>query len=346
MHLTDISIRRLKLEEKQKIYFDDSLPGFGVRVSKKHKTFVCIYGPKRRYKSLGKYPSVSLQDARRDAKILLAVQPASSGLVRYSAAVSSFLKDAKLHIRPETQRQYERHLNAFGSAKRIGEITRTEIRDHLDTYSDRPFAYHHALAALRAFFAWCVRQELVDRNPVAGERQISTPSRERVLTLDELRTIYAYDYPNYCYILRLCILTGQRRTEIASIQPEWIDGDRITFPGSITKNKRDHTIPLTDTTKALAAHAPFGKDGAFNGWSNATRRLKKHVEIQDWRPHDLRRSFSTHCAAIGVPISIVERILNHSVGTVTPLAKVYNRYDYHAEVKEALETYEKLILQS
>ncbi|MEH6728947.1 MAG: Arm DNA-binding domain-containing protein, partial [Hyphomicrobiales bacterium] len=70
MRLTDLSIRQLKAPDKgQKTYFDVGLPGFGVRVSQGgSKSFVVMYGQKRRLKTVGRYPHLSLADARREAK--------------------------------------------------------------------------------------------------------------------------------------------------------------------------------------------------------------------------------------------------------------------------------------
>ncbi|WP_461459190.1 Arm DNA-binding domain-containing protein, partial [Parasphingorhabdus sp.] len=70
MSLTDLQIRRLKVPEKgQKTYYDPGLPGFGVRVSQGgSKTFVVVYGKDRRRRSLGRYPELSLSDARILAK--------------------------------------------------------------------------------------------------------------------------------------------------------------------------------------------------------------------------------------------------------------------------------------
>ena len=344
MKLTDLSIQRLKPTDKQVVYYDDAIPNFGIRVGKRSKTYIVKIGKTRTIRSLGRYGEITLKMARRAAQEALLFQAPGLRSGSYSDAVSSFLGEIKNHNRPETIRQYKRHLDAFKPSKKLSDIKRTEVKSHLNEYHDRPHAYAHSLAALRVFFNWCIRQEIIESHPIAGERLAPLKSQERVLSIDELRAIYGYSFPPFSTILKLCILTGQRRSEIASIAPEWIEGSTITFPGSITKNKRTHTIPLTAQTKELVEHAPFGKAGAFNGWSNGKRRIDKHIDVKDWTIHDLRRTFSTIHAEIGTPIHVTEKLLNHATGTLTPIAQTYNKYSYIPEMKTALENYEKFVL--
>src|SRR5205823_4302556 len=70
MRLTDLTIRSLAVERGQKMFFDDSLTGFGIRVSPHSKTFVLVIhrGYRNKWETLGKYPIVSLADAREEAR--------------------------------------------------------------------------------------------------------------------------------------------------------------------------------------------------------------------------------------------------------------------------------------
>lgn len=344
MKLTDLSIRKLKHPESgRKIYFDDNLPGFGIRLSKRSKSFVAYFGKStnRQFKTIGKYPDLSLSDARREAKILLATQPKlNRSTTNYSDAVKSFLSDRETKNRPETVRQYRTYLEAFHPKKKLADITRSDILKHLDTYKNRNSAYSHSLVSLKVFYGWCIRNDLVEFSPIAGEQKPKVPPRERVLSSPELKEIFSYEDPNFSIILKLAMLTGQRRTELASVEPDWIEEDTITFPSWITKNKRTHTIPTTPRIHDLLTNAPFGKNGAFNGWSNGKRRIDKVVKIDHWTIHDLRRTFATIQAQIGTPIHITERLLNHSSGTISGVAAVYNRHTYMTEMRSAMHSFE------
>lgn len=76
----------------------------------------------------------------------------------------------------------------------------------------------------------------------------------------------------------------------------------------------------------------------FNGWSKSKERLK--ADIPPWTLHDLRRTFSSNLAALGTPIHVTEKLLNHASGTISGVAAVYNRHTYFDEMRQAILTYE------
>ena len=355
MRLTDISIRKLKHPEKgQKVHFDDSTPGFGVRASKRYKSFVVYFGERenRRFKTLGRYPDLSLQQARKEAKKILSSNPVhvSTRSKKYPDAVSDFLEDCLNRNRPSTAKSYKHYLTAYKAKKRVGDITRSDIKNHLQVYRGRDSAYSHALTSFKVFFNWCTQQEMIDRNPIAGEKNISVAARDRVLSIEELKQVYEYEDGMFSNILKLCILTGQRRSEVAAIHSNWIEDNSITFPAETTKNGRIHTIPLTDRALSLLEGEGFlfsSKEGSvFNGWGKSKARIDKNVEIAHWVIHDLRRTFATIHAQIGTPIHVTERILNHSSGVISGVAAVYNRHTYFDEMRNAVTAYEEHLFNS
>ena len=348
MKFTELSLRKLKPSSKgQKTYFDDSLPGFGLRVSTKSKSFIVKYGENRTIKTLGRFPDLTLADARKEAKRFLAFIPGTKTSKTYPDAVTQYLEECEQRNRPSTIYGYKHYLNSFKTKKRLPDIKRSDIQKHLSIYKERPSAYSHALTALKIFFNWALRYELVEINPVAGERPIPIPSRERVLTYEELKEIYNYHHPPFSTILKLCILTGQRRSEIAAINTEWIESDVITFPASVTKNKRTHSIPITESSRNLIVGSGeiFGNSNGtvFSGWGRAKRRIDKYIDIPHWTIHDLRRTFATINAEIGTPLHITEKILNHSTGIISGVAAVYNRYNYIGDMKGSLLCYEQYL---
>ncbi len=152
-----------------------------------------------------------------------------------------------------------------------------------------------------------------------------------MLTNDELRQVWAYDYPPFSDYLKLQILTGQR---IGQWKNYTMDDETITFHAVAMKGRREHVLPLTDAVAKLLPLEPF------NGWSNAKVRLDKHVKLDTpWVIHDLRRTFSTNCAMLGIPLHVTERILDHRTGTISGVAAIYNRHTYMPEMREALDQY-------
>lgn len=324
MHLTDISIRQIAFTENgQRRVWDDQTPGFGLVVGKRTKTFIVMFGRERTLKTLGRYPSVSLKDARSAAKRLLAAPTSSKASLTLLKAREAYLSECETKNRDRTVAEYRRYLRIL-DGKTFATATRQALR------TDSP----HALVALKVFFNWCVRNEYADRNPLSGERATYGHARSRVLTHDELKAVWAYEAPPFSDIVKLLILMGQRRSETAAIEDAWITDDLITFPPEITKNKREHVLPFGETAGAYLPPEPF------NGWSKAKARIDKHVKIAPWMLHDLRRTFSTIHAEIGTPVHVTERLLNHVSGTISGVAAIYNRHSYVAEMRQAVRTYE------
>lgn len=96
---------------------------------------------------------------------------------------------------------------------------------------------------------------------------------------------------------------------------------------------------------------------AISGYSNAKERLDKFmlavareeaaerglnpddVEIPEWRLHDLRRTMASGMARLGHAPHVVEAVLNHTGGTISGVAAVYNRYSYADEKAQALNAW-------
>ena len=81
----------------------------------------------------------------------------------------------------------------------------------------------------------------------------------------------------------------------------------------------------------------------FSGWSKAKREFDEGLNFSDYTLHDLRRTFSSNLAKIGVPIHVTEKILNHVSGTVSGVAAIYNRHSYADEMQEAMVNHEKYL---
>lgn len=357
--LTDLMVKKLPFAETgQKTYWDVSTPGFGVRCSKRSKSFVVMYGPKRLLKTLGRYPGVSLADARKHAKrfqIEFVDQPevVKKECMSFANAKEAFLAECVTKNRPRTVYDYTRILNRhFKFQKNVNEIDRREIMKVLGRLSSTPSEKSHAYVVIRIMMNWCVRQGLIEHNPVPVMKQ-HCKSRDRVLSNKELVEVFKHadeiGYP-YGTIVQLLILTGQRRGEIAGLRRSWIGGDEIVFPASHTKNSREHRLPLTPRVSQILRGLPdlsdmfflarTGNDRPFNGWGKCKERFDRCIGFSDYTLHDIRRTFSSNMARLGTPIHVTEKLLNHVSGSVSGVAAVYNRYSYADEMRSALIAYE------
>ena len=206
-------------------------------------------------------------------------------------------------------------------------------------------------ASLSAFFAWAVREGLLDNNPVVGTNIQPEASRARVLDDDELKIIWnALGPDDYSTIIRLLVLTGQRANEIGSLCWSEIAGDRIVLPPQRTKNGREHSIPVTPAVRAFLdgrEHSDafvFGRQHAkpFSGWGVSKAGLDRRIraaghQLAHWRVHDLRRTVATRMAELGVAPHIIEAVLNHVGGHKGGTAGIYNRANYEPQKRAALE---------
>jgi integrase len=210
---------------------------------------------------------------------------------------------------------------------------------------------------IATFFAWAMREGIVDANPVIGTNKFEEKSRSRVLTDDELSTIWkALEDDHFGAIMKLLALTACRASEIADLRWTEIGEDAIILPPERTKSARLHLVPLSGPAAAIIAAQPrrtnsdgtaralvFGiGQGGFCGWDPCMRRLNARiaaangVALPHWTPHDLRRTCRTRMAALKVPPHVAEAVLNHSSGHMAGVGAIYDRWSYEPEKRQAL----------
>jgi integrase len=374
MRLTDITVRNLPVPERgAKIYVCDHFDGFGVRVSQAGtKAFVLTYGKHRERVTIGRYPILGLAEARVEAKRILAERTLGKhrpARLKASEALTRFLGEQKEKNRPLTVRYTEAILrNHFPKIldKHLEDIRTDDVTNVTDKLlkKGQPAAANHAFTAIRTFLRWCVRRRYIHHSPIEGiELPAKAASRERTLTDDELRIVWtAADEldGHFGVIVKLLILTGQRRSEIGGLQAEWCSipaapransQPTICLPSEITKNGRVHSFPIGPTAAATLSSSitasttsifpARGHDTKpFNGWSKGKLLLDQKAKIAPWTLHDLRRTFATGLQRLGVRIEVIEALLNHVSGTRAGIVGVYQRHHYQDEMREAVEQWE------
>jgi integrase len=368
MKLTETAIAKLILPsgKSDAIFFDDHMPRFGVRLrdggSKKYIVQYRQGGLTRRY-TLGPTATLRLDEARERArKVLVATDDgrdpaaekqnkrAAVGLIFLTVA-RDFLEASKL--RPKTKVGYTYHIEALLKPLHklpLGSIDRQTIASHLRVIAkdNGPTTANRARSTLSSMFAWAIGEGLCESNPIIGTNVQQETARERVLTDAELASIWnaAAEDHDYGRIVRLLMLTGQRRDEIGGLRWSEIDMDKnlITLPPIRTKNGIEHQIPLSNSALAILNSCfrhrdlvfGLGQNG-FAAWSRHKPELDRVSGVTDWTLHDLRRTAATRMADIGVQPHVIEAVLNHVSGHKAGVAGIYNRSTYATEKRAALD---------
>ncbi|MGD0563495.1 MAG: tyrosine-type recombinase/integrase [Roseiarcus sp.] len=382
MKLDQASVARLVLPpgRSELRIFDEDLPGFGVRLRAGGKrTWIVQYrnaGGKTQTATLGSTAVVTAARARQAAKqnladITLGGDPqAKKAELRARAAetleavATRFLSHQQERLKARSYEQVETHLTKHWAPLNglsIHEITRRNVAAHLGKIAAErgPFAANRARTTLSGLFTWAMKEGVVDANPVLGtNRKADEKARNRVLADAELVAIWnACRDDDYGRIVRLLILTGQRRDEVGDMAKSEVSlaARKWNIPRERTKNGRAHEVPLPDLALGILEPAIlregrekrdliFGDGvGGFSGWSKAKAAIDERIAEATgaaptpWRLHDLRRTAATQMAELGVLPHVVEAVLNHVSGHKAGVAGVYNLALYAAEKRRALD---------
>jgi integrase len=363
VHLTDVAVQRL---QQPGTYWDETTPGFGVRIGKNRKTWIIMRGQVRQRVRIGRYPSMSLADARKQAKKLLTEAPTRNPAITFSTAYDAYKIDVIDHKKPKTQIEYKRLLKKYLiphiGRKRLAELAYEDVIDCVKSASKSEAA--HALAVCRAFLRWCVRppRRYMTHSPLEGVQVKPAGKRRRVLNPEELKAVWrAAEKQGYPHgtIVQLLVATGQRRGEIANLRRPWINEKEktITLPEWLTKNSKEFIFPYGDMVAGILDTVPRRNDTdllfpstrsterPISGWSKYKKELADGVP--QWRLHDLRRTFRSAHAEIGTPAEIAERLINHAAAVQSDVEAIYDRWHYLPQMREAalhLENHLKALL--
>jgi integrase len=209
-------------------------------------------------------------------------------------------------------------------------------------------------ARLSSLFTWLRTKRRIETNPVAGVAAPDGPkARDRVLSDLEVIALWrATDEVGEPFgsIFKLLLLTGCRLNEIAGMQWNELstDGATLHLPAERVKNKRPHDVALSPLARDIIASATRIDGASFvftvtgrspvNGFSRVKGRLDAITGIDEpWRTHDIRRTVASGLQRLGVPLPVTEKILNHVSGSFSGIVGIYQRHEYAAEQRVALE---------
>ena len=305
--LTDLAVQNLKPDPAGRFeVFDSKLSGFGVRVFPSGiKSFILFYRHQGRLRrlTLGRYPIITLAEARRLALDALGrvTHGSDPHQEKQDARRKSTFEDAvgrfvaehcQRHNRAETAHETARILRTRFVGKwrtrDLQEIARADIARVLDNIigEGKGSTANHALAAIRKFFNWCVERGLVETSPCTG---IKSPapnrSRDRVLSDVELAAVWhassRVEFP-FGTIVKLLILTGQRRGEVTEMRWNELDFENATWsiPAERTKSFRAQVVPLGPQAISLLQLAPrFESDFVFGVPVKIIQRFNQRFNI-------------------------------------------------------------------
>jgi len=372
MKLTKASIAQITLPpgRADAIFFDDDLKGFGLRVRAGGKrTWIVQYriGGQQRRMSIGTVHTLDPDRARREArerlaKVTLGGDPQADKLDLRARAkltlghiIEQYLAIKAPKLRASSFGDMRRYLRGYWKALHrtpIHRITRRDVAARLGEIikENGPIAAARARMALSGLLIWSIREGYCDANPVSLTHRPDTESRsrDRVLSDAELAAVWgACRDDDYGRIVRLLILTGQRRDEVGAMAWSELDRDRGTWtiPAERSKNHRTHKITLPaaawsiiDTVERREGREYlFGQVAhGFTSWVKSKAALDKRTELAPWVIHDLRRTGATRLADLGVQPHVIETLINHVSGHKAGVAGIYNRSSYEREVRAAL----------
>jgi integrase len=325
---------------------------------------------------IGSAAAITVGEARKRAAILhaevkLGRDPAGEKVIgkaraneTVAATLPLYLRQQKDRLRPRAYVEVERHLLTHARhlhPQPLTGVSRRDVAAVLTAIADSKSGAtaNRVRSSLSAFFVWCMKQGLLDANPAAFTDRRPEKSRDRVLTADELRQIWAALRDDaYGAIVKLLVLLGSRREEIGALRWSEVDLDKalITLPPNRVKNGRERIIVLTAPALAILKNQPrltwpdgslcdlvFGHGArGFNDWQGSKIDLDARIAAQGkplkpWVLHDFRRLLSTAMHDyLQIQPHVVEACLGH-VGHQRGTPGVYNRAQYEREMRVALD---------
>lgn len=362
-------LNKLEALEKREDYRDKSTRGLQLRVSTtgvKSFSYAFRLANKMARVTLGRYPDLNLKTARQKTDefrrlVSMGIDPRfekRDKITKQKMTVELMVSDfIYKYAKPKNSswQQAENNLrlylvSALGK-KSIHDVRRQDIHSILDELVDRGkyTAANRALAHIRKFFGWLIERGYLENSPADHiKKRYNELERERVLNDEELRAIWnasnSMSGP-YNAWMKLCILGGQRRLETASLRRYQIVDGCWQLSGGETKNKHLHIVPLSRQALEIVDNL-MEQDGEYlirsgrngdnpvNGFSKAKTQMDRLSGVKDWKIHDIRRTVATNLSKLGVDRFLLQRIMNH---TDTSVTKIYDRYSYLDEKREALQ---------
>ncbi len=377
--LTKTRIDQAKYEGKGRSFYalwDTAIPGFGLRIHPSgRKNFILKYRSdgRQRIANVGVYGHITLDEARRMAKVMAAqiVEGRDPAAEKQKQSIKKTMeglcedyleRHAKVHkqksLRDDVRRIEKVFLPLWGH-RTVRSITRDEISAlHQEIGERAPYEANRTLAQLSKMFELAKTWGYLDENlanPARRIQKFKEKKRDRWVTPEELpKLAMKIDEESNVYVraaLWLYLLTGVRKSELLAAKWEHVDFHRRELYLPDTKAGRDYYVSLNAEAIAILEDVPrlegnpYILPGKKEGHhlvniSKPWGRVRKEAGIEDVRLHDLRRTVGSWLAQDGNSLPIIQKALNHSTITAT---MVYARMA-EDPVRKALDEHGKKVM--
>ncbi|MFD1610819.1 tyrosine-type recombinase/integrase [Sphingomonas tabacisoli] len=293
--------------------------------------------------------------------------------------VKAYLKAEWPDSWADAEARLKNHVVPKIGSKPLPEITSTDIGDVLDPLRPRKALARNVYVLLKLLFDWAAAPERrdIERSPLDGMKAPPAPkARKRVLSPDEIVAAWkgSFKLPREeGRFVRLLFCTLQRRNEVARLPWKELtkEAQRWHMVGDRAKNEEDHLVHLNALAMAEFDALGWKQRGlvfpsstgetAISGYSKMKKRLDAAmllflqeladtraaalgedphpVSLERWTLHDIRRSGTTALQALGFPVEVTEKVINHKSGEVSGIKKVYNLWAYEPEKRAALNAW-------
>ncbi len=248
------------------------------------------------------------------------------------------------------------------------DVSGADLVDLLERVNAKhPKQVKEVLSVVKTIFDHAQSKKIIDINPAVGisHKAISGVAGRAVSTRimlndDEIKALLtALGKANRTveFVTRILLSTAVRIQALMLAEWAHVDFEKKTWlipPGDGRKSIREFVVPLTEQVigyfqelKKIAGRSDYvvpvikkRKEGDYPMQPGSVNHALERVcadlgdKIRAFSPHDLRSTARSHLGALGVPVAIAERCLNHTLGG---LIAVYDQHDYLVERRKALE---------
>ncbi len=383
--LNDNLVRSIEHQEAEIEIYDSKVSGLAIRIYPTGgKSFVYRFkwdGKSKRY-TIGKYPKITVNQAREIAKdlyakIRLGINPLleKKELIEnqrsplFNQLKKEYIEKYLPTIRSSTSKEFKRIIDKELTPlykSQLNQISKTQVIQLLDRKAfsqKRPTQANQIKIVLSSMFSFAVRRDMIDTNILLSVPTYPTgdSQRQRYYSESEIKEIWSHveQMPSPTKeAFKLLFLLGQRKNETLQLQWKHIDESNQVWviPPSLAKNKQEHHVPLPNMasiilqslkrTSKYVFQSPVISDEPIKSIKRQTKSVKENTPVKDFRVHDIRRTVATYLAKNGTDRTTIGKILNHKgMSGDNSITAIYDRYSYEKEKRKALQNWEAFLLK-